>query len=56
MERSELLRFARVGAEARLEALQREIASIRQAFPHLAGARQPRPTPTRRACGAPLRV
>ena len=35
MERSELLRFARVGAEARLEALQREIASIHQAFPDL---------------------
>ena len=35
MERSELRRLARVGAEARLEALQREIASIHQAFPDL---------------------
>ena len=35
MTRAELRRLARIGAEARLEALQREIASIHQAFPDL---------------------
>jgi hypothetical protein len=35
MTRAELHRLARVGAEARLETLQREIASLLQAFPDL---------------------
>src|SRR6476620_6187692 len=35
MTRAELRRLARLGAEARLEALQREIASIHQAFRNL---------------------
>jgi hypothetical protein len=35
MNRAELRRLARIGAEARLEALQREIASLHQAFPDL---------------------
>jgi hypothetical protein len=35
MTQAELRRLARIGAEARLEALEREIASIHQAFPDL---------------------
>jgi len=35
MRREELRRLARLGAEARLEALQREIAAIYQVFPEL---------------------
>jgi hypothetical protein len=36
MERGELLRFARIGAQARLEALQSEIDKLRKQFPGLA--------------------
>jgi hypothetical protein len=35
MNRAELLRLARIGAESRLAELQREIASLHQAFPDL---------------------
>ena len=35
MNQAELRRLARVGAEARLEALQREIGAIYQTFPEL---------------------
>jgi hypothetical protein len=44
MDRAELLRFARVGAQARLEALQREIAAIYAVFPELrSGGSAPNP-------------
>ncbi len=43
MTRAELLRFARVGAEARLQELQQEVAAIVRAFPHL---RAPTPAAT----------
>jgi len=39
MTQAELRRLARLGAEARLEALQREIAAIYQVFPELRGGR-----------------
>jgi hypothetical protein len=41
MTAAELRRLARIGAEARLGALQREIASIHQAFPDLRRRRSP---------------
>jgi hypothetical protein len=39
MKRAELHRLARIGAETRLETLQREIAAIHATFPELGGAR-----------------
>jgi hypothetical protein len=39
MTREEVRRWARIGAEARLEALQREIAAIYQVFPDLRSGR-----------------
>jgi len=35
MDRGDLLRFARIGAQARLEALQNEIDKLRRQFPGL---------------------
>jgi len=44
MTREELRRLARIGAEARLEALQREISTIYAAFPELrSGGSTPNP-------------
>jgi hypothetical protein len=39
MERGDLLRFARIGAQARLEALQSEIDKLRRQFPGLTAGR-----------------
>jgi len=39
MKRAELLRLAQIGAAARLQALQREIAAIQAMFPQLRGGR-----------------
>ena len=39
LNRDELKRLARLGAQARLEELRREEAAIRQAFPDLFGGR-----------------
>ena len=39
MERSELLRLARLGAEARLRALETEVQAIYRSFPDLRSAR-----------------
>jgi hypothetical protein len=39
MDRAELLRLARYGAEARIAELQNEIDAIRRRFPHLRGGR-----------------
>jgi hypothetical protein len=39
MTREEVRRWARIGAEARLEALEREIATIYQVFPDLRSGR-----------------
>jgi hypothetical protein len=38
MKRKELLHYARAGAQARLEALQKELDALRRAFPTLGGA------------------
>ena len=42
MERSELLRLARLGAEARLRALETEVEAIYRSFPDLRSARSAR--------------
>jgi hypothetical protein len=47
MDRAELVRLARVGAEARLEALQGEISAIYATFPDLRRGRS-KPTPLTR--------
>ena len=56
MQRAELLRFARLGAQARLEALQREIDALLQQFPGLAkgasASRGRRGRPAEGAAGA----
>ena len=43
MERQELLRFARLGAQARLETLQREMGDLLRKFPGLSAAESPAP-------------
>lgn len=50
LNRDQLQRLARLGAQARLEELRREEAAIRAAFPDLFGARRGRPA--RQAQGA----
>ncbi|MGE5244193.1 MAG: hypothetical protein ACM3SQ_08195 [Betaproteobacteria bacterium] len=48
LSRSELLRLARTGAEARLEQLRSEIESIYRSFPELRrGGRRPAPAAAR---------
>jgi hypothetical protein len=42
LDKTQLHRLARLGAQARLEELRREEAAIRQAFPDLFGRRGPR--------------
>jgi hypothetical protein len=45
MTREEVRRWARIGAEARLAALEREIAAIHQVFPDLRSGRSSAPNP-----------
>ena len=53
LDREELQRLARLGAEARLKELRSEEAAIRRAFPHVFGARGPRRAAVEPAAAAP---
>ena len=55
LDREELQRLARLGAEARLKELRSEEAAIRRAFPHVFGARGPRRAAAEPAAAAPGR-
>jgi len=56
MHRKDLHRLARAGAEARIEAIQREIDSLRRQFPTLGGPPPKRGRPYTGASAAILRA